>query len=220
MLTLRCQTIEWPELLVLSVFYTIGLRGGARDPPGVDYKSTRAQLSVSLFRPRELLATSYGLFPKETSNLHISGTPYRTASWLRMEVHMGKRYRLIGIGRYQHLRETLRFHNSKTVRATELKFCMKFCILYFVFCIRLVTIANDEENPDPRQVVYTDFKLRDLISRKRFELRSWNFVWIEIWHRAILKPQHFEAGTQFVFQLGNPKAPKRLEPELQNFMWK
>jgi len=35
-----------------------------------------------------------------------------------------------------------------------------------------MTIANDQENPDPRQVVYTDFKLRDLISRKRFELRS------------------------------------------------
>jgi len=56
---------------------------GARvvDPPGgVDYKSTRAQLSVSLLRPGELLATPYGLFLKETSNFHISGTPYRTAS--------------------------------------------------------------------------------------------------------------------------------------------
>jgi len=86
MLTLRCQTIEWPELLVLSALYTTGLRGrGAREswlppPRGVDYKSTRAQLSVSLFRPRELLATSYGLFLKETSHLHIYGTPYRTAS--------------------------------------------------------------------------------------------------------------------------------------------
>jgi len=35
MLTLRCQTIEWTELLVLSAIYTIGLRGStikAREP--------------------------------------------------------------------------------------------------------------------------------------------------------------------------------------------
>ena len=89
------------ELLVLSAFYTIAPPRG-----GVDYKSARDQLSVSLFRPGELLATSYGLFLKETSNLHISGTPGRTATQLRMEVHMGKRYRLISIGRYRRLRET------------------------------------------------------------------------------------------------------------------
>jgi len=65
-----------------------------------------------------------------------------------MEVHMGKRYRLISIGRYRHLRETLKFHNSKTVKAREPNFIRKE--------IGLRTIANDQENPDPRQVVYTE----------------------------------------------------------------
>ena len=53
MLTLRYQTIECTETLVLSALDRYLTPRG-----GVDYKSTRAQLSVSLFRPGELLATS------------------------------------------------------------------------------------------------------------------------------------------------------------------
>ena len=47
------------------------------------------------------------------------------------------------------------------------------------------TIANDLENPDPGQVVYTDFQLRKPISRKRLELRSSKFVCKETRHRTI-----------------------------------
>ena len=82
-----------------------------------------------------------------------------------------------------------------------------------------MAIANDQENQDPRQVVYTDFKVWKPISQKRLKLQSWNFVEKEIWHRAILKPQNFEAGTRFVYQFRNSTAPKRLELELQYFMW-
>ena len=41
----------------------------------------------------------------ETLNPYNFGTPGRTASGLRMEVHVGKGYRLINIGRYRRLRE-------------------------------------------------------------------------------------------------------------------
>jgi len=35
----------------------------------------------------------------------------------------------------------------------------------------------------------------------------------------LFKTQPFEAGTRFDFLLGNSTAPKRMEPELQNYMW-
>jgi len=35
-----------------------------------------------------------------------------------------------------------------------------------------MAIANDQENPNPRQVVYTEFQLWKPISQKRLELRS------------------------------------------------
>ena len=81
-----------------------------------------------------------------------------------------------------------------------------------------MTIANDLENPDPRQVVYTDFQIgspylgnglgyeAEILCAKRYGIE-------------LFKTQPFEAGTRFDFQLRNSTAPKRLELGLRNFTW-
>jgi len=148
----------------------------------------------------------------DTLNLNISGTPDRTANQLRMEVHMAKRYRSIGIGRYRHLRKTLRSHSSKR---------LEIGIPNFV-CIEIEhrTINCNQENPNFSWTIFRVFELCKFISQEWLKLKGWNFVEQEIWLKAILQNQNFEAGTRFVYKIWNSKAPKWLELELQNFVWK
>jgi len=74
--------------------------------------------------PGQMNRLSLYSYPMETLNLNISGTPNRTATQFRMKVHIAKRYRSIGIGRYRLLRKTLRSHISKTGRDRSPKFCV------------------------------------------------------------------------------------------------
>jgi len=70
-----------------------------------------------------------------------------------MAVRVGKGYRLITTGRYRRLRK------RKRLKLESPNFVYKE--------IGLRTIANDLENQDPRQVVYTKFGFQ--ISNKSFD---------------------------------------------------
>jgi len=76
-----------------------------------------------------------------------------------MEVHVGKGYRLINIGRYRRLWKLKDSITQKRLKPESPNFVYKE--------IGLRTIVNDLENQDPRQVVYTKFGSQ--ISDKSFD---------------------------------------------------
>jgi len=89
-----------------------------------------------------------------------------------MEVHMAKRYRLMGIGRYRHVREIYDSITRKRIKIETPNFVYKE--------IESIAINFNFQNRNPRQVVYTKFQLWKPIPWKRLELRSSNFVCKEI----------------------------------------
>ena len=175
MLTQRRLKTNWPRAVVRPPFYTLRLGGSAYTRRGVDYKAREPSSRFHSFDRESYwqhpmgfslskLQNSISLHPLSHSDLTSHGSTY------------GQGVSVNGYRSLSACKENLGFHNSRTDKDRNPKFCIQRDRVY--------SYKFQLPNRNHRYVVYTNFQLWKPISRKRLDLRSSNFVCKEMWLRA------------------------------------